>query len=181
VTTSLPTATAPASPSLAFDGVRQFVRSRLRVAAARGSLTLETWFNFASAQAQVFLAKSLGTGVRDSYALWYESGQLRGIVESAGTGGNIVAYNWSPTLGTWYHLAFTYDSANNVQTLYLNGVAVASNTATTAPGYDTHPVMLGGDFNMKCWASTPAARWTSRASGASPARRSRSSATWARS
>ena len=50
-------------------------------------------------------------------------------------------------LGTWYHVAFTYDAATGTQRLFVNGSPIGTNTAATnALGYDTNPVTIGSDI-----------------------------------
>ena len=65
-----------------------------------------------------------------------------------------LVYNWAPTLGTWYHVAFTYDSATGSQKLYIDGDLKASNTTTATPGYDGHPVLIGADHQTQVLTQT---------------------------
>ncbi len=61
--------------------------------------------------------------------------------------GPFADYEWTPALGTWYHVAYTFDDAADLQVLYLNGTAVVSNTVTQSIAYDAHPLLIGGDYD----------------------------------
>jgi hypothetical protein len=52
-----------------------------------------------------------------------------------------------PVPGVWYHVAYTFDNNTQIQTLYLNGVALGSNNTGIAIGYDNQPVGIGVDFD----------------------------------
>ena len=45
--------------------------------------------------------------------------------------------------GQWYHAAYTFDDGARQQSLYLNGVLVATGTVTKPIGYDAQPLVLG--------------------------------------
>ena len=45
--------------------------------------------------------------------------------------------------------AYTVDASG--QKLYLDGQLVASNTSTTTLGYDSHPLVIGADYNNEVW------------------------------
>lgn len=46
-------------------------------------------------------------------------------------------YTWTQSLGTWYHFVFTHDSSTGLQTLYVDGVEVASSTEASGSFDDT--------------------------------------------
>src|SRR5262249_17980962 len=139
----------PAPASLFFDGFNDNVQiadtATLRPIDA---LTIEVWVspgdNFNGNTRHIF-AKTVGTGVQDSYVIWYTPGQLHANVGSASGAATALVVAWNPTPGTWYHIAYTYDSTG--PKLYINGALVASNNSTTTIGYDSHPVIIGDDFN----------------------------------
>jgi len=47
----------------------------------------------------------------------------------------------------WYHVAFSFDDTSNNGILYFNGASVASGTYTESIGYDSHPFMIGGEYD----------------------------------
>jgi hypothetical protein len=107
------------------------------------SLTIEGWVNFSStAGFQTIFAKTVGSGFQDSYAVWYVNGTLNGETGTANTFTQISA-PWAPTVGTWYHVAYTFNGGCHA--LYLNGVRVASDKNATIPQYDAHPAFIGAD------------------------------------
>ncbi len=138
--------------ALGFDGVDDTVEipdaPALRPATA---LTVEAWINPTDTLSgtRSIVAKPVGNSYLNSYAIWYEGGQLRGGAANAASSSNYVAYTWNPTPGTWHHVAYTINSSG--QNLYLDGQLVASNTSTTTLGYDSHPLVIGADYNNEVW------------------------------
>jgi hypothetical protein len=110
------------------------------------SLTLEAWVAFdVISRLIVIFAKPVGTGTSDSYALWLDAGTIRGAVGDAASNGTQLFAPFSPSLGSTYHLAYTFDDAAKQQALYVSGIQVAIGDTTKSIGYDTQPLLLGRD------------------------------------
>ena len=110
------------------------------------SLTLEAWVMLeATSGIRVVFAKLVGTDTSDSYALWLQDRTLKGVVGDASDIGPILSQSFSPALGRWYHLAYTFDDSTKQQALYADGVQIAIGTASKSPSYDTQPLLLGHD------------------------------------
>jgi hypothetical protein len=108
------------------------------------SLTLEAWVSFdATSGIRVVFAKLVGPSINASYSLWLENGTLRGAVGDATARGPILNVSFSPVPGRWYHLAYTFDDGRKLQTLYLDGLSVATGAATNSIGYDAQSLLLG--------------------------------------
>jgi hypothetical protein len=120
------------------------------------SLTLSTWVKFTSLPPFApLITKPLGTAINDSYALWYESGTIRGTVEDVAGLNTPIQFTWTPALNEWYHVAFTFDDASKVQTLYLNGAKVGSLTNSTGAQYDASSVLIAADLDNGITTKSP--------------------------
>jgi hypothetical protein len=94
----------------------------------------------------VIFAKPLGGGNKDSYAVWVDSGTLKGVVtDAAGLEGPVLITSFSPVSGRWYHVAYTFDDGANKQALYIDGIQVTIGEVTKSIGYDAQPLLLGRD------------------------------------
>ena len=110
------------------------------------ALTLETWVLFsANTGIRVIFTKPLGTGTLDSYSLWLENGNLKAVVSDTTGFGPVLIVPFTPVVGQWYHLAYTFDDQTRKQVLYLNNVTVASGLGDRSVAYDTNSVLLGCD------------------------------------
>ncbi len=92
---------------------------------------------------RVVFDKLVGASINASYSLWLENGTLRGAVGDATARGAILNVGFSPVPGRWYHLAYTFDDGQKLQTLYLDGLSVATGPATKSIGYDAQPLLFG--------------------------------------
>jgi len=102
------------------------------------NLTLEGWFKFNEpglGTLQTLAGKTVGSGFRNSYAMFYLNGQLHGIVGSAESFGSDLIAPFRPQVGVWHHLAYTFNDGLNFQALYVDGFLVASNSTDQTIGY----------------------------------------------
>jgi hypothetical protein len=111
------------------------------------SVTLAGWFEFdRTSGTQNLISKTAGTGTSESYVL-YTAGTTLGAAAGDPSGvGTILTGPFSPVAGTWYYLTYTFDAATLHQALYVNGTVLASGTTTKPIGYDSHPVMIGAEY-----------------------------------
>ena len=134
--------------ALAFTG-SEYVSVPDTSAVHFSSLTIEAWVNFASTTTgfyETIVAKPYGSATADSFAIWYQFGGLWAGVNPYNTATGIGG-TWAPTLGTWYHVAFTYDESTFAQSLYIDGALFASGTMTTPEVYDSQPFFVGVDLD----------------------------------
>jgi hypothetical protein len=141
---------APGKVGQAFSlsGVNDAVEIEDSPALRPASVTIESWVMFFSPNGvQTIIAKTVGGGAGDSYDLWLENGNLKGMVSDITSANSPISVPFSPVVGQWYHVAFTFDDTTKQQILYLNGVAVAFGVSNLSIGYDAHPMFLGADYD----------------------------------
>ncbi|HEY8562442.1 MAG TPA: LamG-like jellyroll fold domain-containing protein [Pyrinomonadaceae bacterium] len=115
------------------------------------NLTLEGWFNFSAAPSGVQVLASKNAPVGNSFVIYYDNGFLRGQTgNGSGTFSFPVSVAFAPTVGQWYHIAYTWQSGGN-EVLYVDGAAVDANSADLAPVYSNNPftVGAGGGFSFQ--------------------------------
>lgn len=114
-----------------------------------GNMTLECWVNFESTPASGnfmwFLSKWAGTGNQRSFiwGLQNNGGTLRqfvGLSQDGTTGAgqlDEIAFNWTPTTDSWYHLALTVTPGNAASTeveFFIDGTSQGNGTVVTDGG-----------------------------------------------
>jgi len=136
--------------AFSFNGTTAYVTAPDSGTLRPASVTADAWIYFSSLPGTLaaIVTKPFGSGVFDSYAIWYDNGgALRAEISDA-SGEMQVSAPWSPSTNTWYHVAFSFDSATQVETLYLNGNQVGTATyAGRQIAYDTNPFLIGGDID----------------------------------
>jgi hypothetical protein len=137
-----------AGQAFLFDGINDYLNVPDAASLRPSSLSVEAWVLFSATPTGVrsIIAKPLGSGSLDSYAIYIDNGNLKAVIADTGGLGSILSYPFSPILGRWYHFAYTLDDANNRQALYVDGLEVVSGTETKSPSYDTRPFILGADI-----------------------------------
>jgi len=129
-----------------FDGINDFVWVPDAPNLRPTSITLEAWAKFNGTQGPV-LGRSWGAGIHNSYVIWQLSGNINGTIGDTNQAADILTVPFAPVAGQWYHVAFTFDDVTKQQALYLNGAMVASGQSFRTIGYDSHPVVIGGDID----------------------------------
>jgi hypothetical protein len=111
------------------------------------SLTVAGWIKFTPVQGRTYViaAKAYGPDTSDSYAVWYDGSVLHGYITTPSGEGAWVSYAWTPEADTWHHIAYTFDNIVNTESLFVDGVSVASSAVSGPIGYDAHPFLIGAD------------------------------------
>ncbi|MCI0682029.1 MAG: LamG domain-containing protein, partial [Gemmataceae bacterium] len=139
--------------AFSFDGVNDYVTVADNPSLRPTNLTLAGWVNFSSVPGGLvaIVAKTVGAGALNSYAVWYSGGALHGtICDNAGF--DPVSYNFTPTVGQWYHVAYSFDDASNTQSLYVDGVLRNTAATTRSIAYDNHPFQIGSSIEAEAQA-----------------------------
>ncbi len=133
--------------AFSLDGIDDFYSVPDAPALRPTSLTVEGWFQFTStASIRMLFAKSVGGGPLESFGVFLNAGSLSGLICDAGGFGPIISYPFAPTLGAWYHIAYTFDDAADTQVLYVDGVARASGPVSQSIAYDSNPLTIGAEY-----------------------------------
>ncbi len=132
--------------AFSLDGVDDYVSAPSGPSNSPTNLTIDGWFNLSSTTgADILVSKAAGTAFSNSYNLFLNNGGLHGLVGTVADTGPVVSAPFTPVLGTWYHIAYTFDDATDTQSLYINRQQVATGTTTTTPGYDSNPLIIGAE------------------------------------
>jgi hypothetical protein len=106
------------------------------------ALSFAGWLNFETKTADkfVFSKGDVNAGTRDvAYWMFYNGSALEFRTSDDGTlntGHNVSVASpaWSPTTGTWYHVAFTFDVDTETGVFYVNGSSLGSVTKSGSMG-----------------------------------------------
>ena len=138
----IPLTGMPNNFSLAFDGVNDIaVISDSPSLQPNGAITLEAWV-YPLSGARVILGKQLFGGCCvNSYQL--ELNPFRFQLTDTSGNDHLIQGRLVPSPGAWHHIAGTWDGAT--MRLYLDGVEVATGPFFGPIGYDSNPVLIGGE------------------------------------
>src|SRR4051794_27921262 len=110
------------------------------------ALTIEGWFFLTGGSGvRTIVAKTAGSSFSNSFVIYIAANGA--IAAAYGDSSSIDGFSTStfPTTNVWHHFAYTYDGTT--QQLFLDGASAGSAAATTAIGYDTHPLLIGADID----------------------------------
>jgi uncharacterized repeat protein (TIGR01451 family) len=133
------TTTGKVGQAFVLNGTTQYVKVADSASLHSTAYTLEAWVNFSSLPSfGCIICKPQGSGINDSFGLFYQAGQLRGQTFAQVTG-----YPWTPTTGTWHHVAYTFNGTTDA--LYLDGSQVGGGANSGGMVFDADPLLIGAD------------------------------------
>jgi len=134
--------------AFSFDGTNDYFLVPDSPLLRPASFTIEGWFNFTSLGGiQNLFSKTYGTNWHESYVVYVNEGLL--VAAAGGENQQFIMGILDPVPGVWYHIAYTFDDAADVQTLYVNGAPFVSGANYNTITYDSHPVILGAEHEQE--------------------------------
>ncbi len=118
-------------------------------------LTLAAWIKADTVETRscVIVSKQYGSSYHDSFALWYQYGNVNFVLDSGTNYRGISAAK--PSANEWHYIVGTYNGSSML--LYVDGVERAHDAFTGAIVYDNNPVLIGADSDQA--SHTPDAGW----------------------
>ncbi len=127
--------------AFSFNGTSDYASVVDNAALEPTSLTIEAWVNFSSVPSlAMIVSKPVGIANLNSYQLYYQSGKIVGEISDGSTSSRAEAA-WSPGVGTWYHVAMTFDGSTLA--VHLDGAQVGSVSTTISMAYDSNALLIG--------------------------------------
>ena len=128
-----------------FDGTTTFLEANSVAALIDSTFTIAAWVNLAGSNNGCIMAKGLGNGALDSWALCSDmTTQALMFYTAQGTTPNTLMPGNVVPPGNWHHVAGTWDGTSKV--LYLDGNKLGDDQP---PGidFDSSDVFIGGDVD----------------------------------
>ena len=127
--------------SIYFDGTGDYltIPNNSVFQLGSGDFTIENWVNFSSLPASNNISSMVGLWDGTPYTkfsylttLFNNAGtyQLRFFYSTNGISASNISVNWTPSLNTWYHIAFVRSS--NSLYIFVNGTQIGSTGSLTA-------------------------------------------------
>lgn len=116
---------------------------------ATGDRTVEMWVNFTTVAAgahYLFDSRTLATG-QNGYGMYYSGtdSKMHFQTDNGATGAD-QGVSWSPSTGTWYHVAMVFNNTGKTVDFYVNGVVQGTQlTGYTTYTDNTSKKIIGGD------------------------------------
>ena len=138
------------SSAIDLDGLHDYIRiensDSLQIS---NEFTAGGWFRFDdNTNGQMLFAKGKGGSTWNYYLSWDITNGLRFLMFctttcSGGGSSSNLYYFWTPETGRWYHIMESFDNANDLKSIYIDGIQVASAEETGTILTDSNVMMLG--------------------------------------
>lgn len=111
-----------------------------------GDFTVEAWIRFNSvATVQVFFSQWLGTANQKSWQLYFNTtNALEFTTSSTGANQTVHSVSWTPSTGTWYHIAVI--RTGTTIRFFVNGAQVGADKTDSSTFFNAStPLIIGGN------------------------------------
>ena len=114
-----------------------------------GSFTIELFTYFSTVTSQVTFVCKTEDNSQFAWFLQYiaSSGGIRFYPGTGGGIGTPITFAWTPSTGTWYHLALTRDASNNVR-MFVDGVQIGNTSTNTDNLSSTGQITIGDNIDV---------------------------------
>lgn len=130
---------------LNFDGVDDYIDCGNNASLNVDAITVSAWVKHTTAEAWVTIVARGAGGVEQPFGLLSgAAAQYYSVVRTSG-GASSTYWGFTPSANTWYHIVFSYDSVNGMET-YVNGVPKNTAAANGTIDYSaTTKLTIGSD------------------------------------